>query len=445
SDPDINPKTTSHQRLSSTPIDATRAGFDDYGSELDKEARIWSAYVKEAEQWDDEMVDGWNRSLDVMLGRPLLSGLNNVTSSNTPTLPRLKLDSRFVVESSKNLQPDPATISATTLQEISQILRVISTNSGATLPTPTAEPEFEPSAAAIWVNALWFLSLALSVSVSLATMLAKQWCYSYMSGRAGQPHIQARTRQRRLEELERWKMPEILAILPVFMHLSLFLFFVGLIIYLWDTHVGVAIPVLVTTAFTGTFYATTTMLPITYELCPYGTPLSQFIKSCPNALDYLRQAAPILIDRILNSFKHPESIFRSLFTHSRLQKLDEDPDSDDIMDNLTSRALGWLMTNSQDMRSIDMALQSIAGADRRLPLKPLLECGAHHLLAQRFRNCFLSHPQSGFSYLSNPGLLDGASLYGRALAFFMSDPAYVARVEAVLRKGPGGSFAVRRG
>jgi hypothetical protein len=43
------------------PVDATRTGFDDYGSELDKGARVWSAYVREAEQWDDEMVDGWNR------------------------------------------------------------------------------------------------------------------------------------------------------------------------------------------------------------------------------------------------------------------------------------------------------------------------------------------------------------------------------------------------
>ncbi|KAG8731112.1 hypothetical protein FRC11_005065, partial [Ceratobasidium sp. 423] len=362
----------------------------------------------------------------------------------------------FVVESSKNLQPDPAAMSATTLQEISQILRVMSNNqSGASIPESPSEADFKPSAAAIWVNALWFLSLALSVSVSLVTMLAKQWCYSYMSGRAGQPHLQARTRQRRLEELERWKMPEILAILPVFMHLSLFLFFVGLIIYLWDTHVGVAIPVLVTTAFTGTFYATTTLLPITYELCPYATPLSQFIKACPNAFEVFKNAASTILNQLFNSLKNPKAIVSTIHqllsgrpraSSSRDKVTGEElPDSDDIMDHLTSRALGWLMANSQDMRSIDIALQSIAGADPRLPIKPLLDCSAHHLVVQRFRNCFLSHPQSGFSYLSNPILLDAASLYGRALEFFMSDHNYMARVETVLRKGPGGSFAIRRG
>ncbi|CAE6420907.1 unnamed protein product [Rhizoctonia solani] len=458
SDPDINAKTVSHQRLSSTPVDATRAGFDDYGAELDKDARVWSAYVKEADQWDDEMVDGWNRwALTVLASQGLLKE-QKILGCYARRRCSLQSQQRnyFVVESSKNLQPDPATMSATTLQEISQILRLMSNNqSGASIPQSSNEANFKPSASAIWVNALWFLSLALSVSVSLATMLAKQWCYSYMSGRAGQPHIQARTRQRRLEELERWKMPEILAILPVFMHLSLFLFFVGLIIYLWDTHVGVAIPVLVTTAFTGTFYATTTLLPLTYELCPYATPISQFIKASPNAFEMFKNTASTILNRLIDSLRSPKTIVLNIYqlfsgrpraSSSRDKASGEElADSDDIMDHLTSRALGWLMANSQDMRSIDTALQSIAGADRRLPIKPLLDCGAHHLVVQRFRNCFLSHPQSGFSYLSNPVLLDAASLYGRALEFFMSDPNYVARVETVLRKGPGGTFAIRRG
>ncbi|KAF8706092.1 hypothetical protein RHS03_05218, partial [Rhizoctonia solani] len=459
SDPDFNPKTISHQRLSSTPVDATRAGFDDYGSELGKDARVWSAYVKEAEQWDDEMVDGWNRSLDVMLGKIFVSSDSRPTSHAYTYIIQAALFSAvsttFVVESIKDLQPDPAMISATTLQEISQVLRIIVSNnqSSASLSDLPPEEKFKPSAAAIWVNVLWFLSLALSVSVSLVTMLAKQWCYSFMSGRAGQPHVQARTRQRRLEELERWKMPEILAILPVFMHLSLFLFFTGLILYLWDTHVGVAIPVLATTAFTGTFYATTTMLPITYELCPYATPLSQFIKTCPNALEFLKQTFSTILSQASKHLKNPHAIIetiRQLFfgrTRSPHQssRHKEVVDSEDIMDHLTSRALGWLMSNSQDTRSVDIALQSIAGADRRLPIKPLLDCGAHRLISQRFRNCFLSHPQSGFSYLSNPTLLDAASLYGRALEFFMADPGYMSRVEAVLRKGSGGSFAIRRG
>ncbi|KAG8715434.1 hypothetical protein FRC08_010582 [Ceratobasidium sp. 394] len=43
------------------PSAGLRGGLDDYGSELARDARIWPAYVKEAEKWDEDMVDGWNR------------------------------------------------------------------------------------------------------------------------------------------------------------------------------------------------------------------------------------------------------------------------------------------------------------------------------------------------------------------------------------------------
>ncbi|CAE6464765.1 unnamed protein product, partial [Rhizoctonia solani] len=40
---------------------------DEYGAELAKDARVWKVYVKEADQRDMELVDGWNKSLDVIL------------------------------------------------------------------------------------------------------------------------------------------------------------------------------------------------------------------------------------------------------------------------------------------------------------------------------------------------------------------------------------------
>lgn len=216
-----------------------------------------------------------------------------------------------------------------------------------------------------------------------------------------------------------------------------------------------AAPVLATTIFTVSFYAATTVLPITYELCPYGTPLSQFLKAAPSNFDALKCIISAVLRRVTKVLSRPDLAARAVqgfFTNTprgtggaeREKKVDEPVDPESLMDNLTSRALGWLITNSQDMRSIDIALQAIAGADRRLPIKPLLDNDAHHLVTQRFRNCFLSHPQSGFSYLCNPSLLDAASLYGRGLGFFMSNPQCIARIENVIRKGPGGGFAIRR-
>ncbi|CAE6462245.1 unnamed protein product [Rhizoctonia solani] len=360
------------------PLTALWGGFDEYGGELARDARIWSTYVREAERWDEDMVDGWNRSLDVIL---VFAALFSAIST------------AFLIESAKNLQPDPT---ETALHEVVSLLRVQVLNE--TSPTETG---FTPSLVAVWVNGLWFLSLSLSVSVSLVAMLAKQWCYSYMSGRTGQPHVQARSRQRRLDGLERWKMPEILAFLPTLMHLSLVLFFVGLTIYLWDIHIGVAIPVLSITALTFIFYATTTILPLGNAYCPYNTPLSHYI------------------DVVLRKFLSP---FRKFgFTQRFLApQYDSDAAADltsDLSDQVTSRALGWLITHSQDERSVDLALQAIAGADVRMPVQPLIESNVVGRLATRFMACF-SHDSK--IRLAGTTLPQVASLYGRALTFVMS-------------------------
>ncbi|CAE6520756.1 unnamed protein product, partial [Rhizoctonia solani] len=48
-------------------LDAAQMDPDEYGAELGKEARVWKVYVQETDKWDRELVDGWNKSLDVIL------------------------------------------------------------------------------------------------------------------------------------------------------------------------------------------------------------------------------------------------------------------------------------------------------------------------------------------------------------------------------------------
>ncbi|KAF8594731.1 hypothetical protein BDV93DRAFT_405098, partial [Ceratobasidium sp. AG-I] len=128
---------------------------------------------------------------------------------------------------------------------------------------------FTPSRAAICVNVLWFLSLSISVAVSLVAMLAKEWCYSFMHGRTGHPCLQARRRQQHWDGLVRWRMRELLVLLPSLIHLALLLFAIGLSIYLWDLHFGVAIPVVFVTTVSLGLYTASTILPLVYEFCPY--------------------------------------------------------------------------------------------------------------------------------------------------------------------------------
>ncbi|CAE6386401.1 unnamed protein product [Rhizoctonia solani] len=83
---------------------------DEYGAELGKEARVWRIYVRESDRSDAELVDRWNKSLDVILGGIVLGHFNCVGKA------------LFLIESSRRLQEDPANVTAQTLRIISQTL-----------------------------------------------------------------------------------------------------------------------------------------------------------------------------------------------------------------------------------------------------------------------------------------------------------------------------------
>ncbi|KAG8714570.1 hypothetical protein FRC09_017475 [Ceratobasidium sp. 395] len=336
-----------------------RPGYDEYGEELSKGARVWKTYVQEAARWDADLVDGWNS---------------------------------FVIESSKNLQPDSAGSSDQTLITISQTLILIANSQpGSSLNLTLPErPDFVASRSAVYVNTLWFLSLSLSVSVSLVAMLAKDWTRGYIAELTGQPYQQARKRQQRWDGLKEWMMPEVIAFLPSVLHLAL-----RLTLYLWNIHLGAALPVLIVTAVSIAIYGVSTALPLVQEHCPYSTPLSKLVLMLPRPA-FLRQ--PI-------RYTWRASLVNSLAWI----------EPEDLMDKTTSRALAWLIVNYEDSRSADIALQAIAGASFKLPSEPLHDCGASSLLEQKLRNCFGTSLTTQELYLKDVTSLEALSLYGRAL------------------------------
>ncbi|CAE6477402.1 unnamed protein product [Rhizoctonia solani] len=139
-------------------------GLDAYGAELSKDARVWKVYVDEADRYDNELVDGWSKSLDLIL---VFAALFSAVST------------AFIIESSKKLQPDPAEVSAETLSAISQTLLAIASNAQvntqAGLTGTDGAPAFVPSRTTVIINTLWYLSLSLSIATSLMAMLAKDW------------------------------------------------------------------------------------------------------------------------------------------------------------------------------------------------------------------------------------------------------------------------------
>lgn len=107
-------------------------------------------------------------------------------------------------------------------------------------PHLSLEP-FRPSKLDSRVARLWFTSLGLNMSSATLTMLAKQWISQYLSemtsrnnGSTQRLQNQARLRQYRYEGLKRWHVAEIIASLPLILHLALLLFALGLILHLWS-------------------------------------------------------------------------------------------------------------------------------------------------------------------------------------------------------------------
>lgn len=131
-----------------------------------------------------------------------------------------------------------------------------------------------PSQTAVWVNGLWFTSLALSLTTALMAVLTKQWIHQYMSVPSGTPRDRSRIRQFRYMSLQRWQVPVIIGLLPVLMHIALGVFFAGLIVYLYSLNTAMSgvVTGIASTAFI--VYFLTNLLPLYKPDCPYKTPLT---------------------------------------------------------------------------------------------------------------------------------------------------------------------------
>ncbi|CEL61549.1 hypothetical protein RSOLAG1IB_10112 [Rhizoctonia solani AG-1 IB] len=418
-----------HARTNKGPsVDHIPLEFDQHGAELGKDARFWKVYVKETDHWDEELVHGWNKSLDVTL---VFAALFSAILT------------AFLIESSSRLREDSGDQVAKTLFIIS---RTLSSLANGTQPEQiTSNPDnqdtaFAPSHAAVLVSTLWYLSLSLSVATSFLAMLGKNWCHSFMSGRAGHACIQARRRQQKWTMIERWKMRELLAMLPSLIHLALLLFSIGLCIYVWELNRTVALPVMCVTGIAVGFYICSSLAASILDFFPYTTTTSRILRSKPMKEVYLVALwilQPVLVflafipilfliiterlaqcyrplhrraDGWLESFVEWSN--RSLVMLPRNfpeGKHDENPKQDKV----TSNALYWIIRNCEVLSSVDIALQVIAGANRELPRQPLEACKAALLISRRL--------VSGRLYKESAKDRQRISLYVRALSFLGSN------------------------
>ena len=180
--------------------------------------------------------------------------------------------SAFLVFLIPQLQPNSTDVAMDVLIHISQQL------SNSTTPAFVPAP-FQVSASAAVVNMLLFLSLALVLIDAFLAMLVKGWLQEFDRGwrKYTVAHLRAQERERRLQELERWKLHELVALLPILIQGSLLLFCIGLLVLISPLHLPSAILCSLAFVCAVGFYCFTTYVSIVNSYAPFSSPFSRIL------------------------------------------------------------------------------------------------------------------------------------------------------------------------
>ena len=162
---------------------------------------------------------------------------------------------------------------------------------------PASPPPFQPPNYAIWVNSLWFLSLAISLTCALLATLLQQWARRYLKITQPRysPHKRARIRAFFFEGVEKLLLPWVVEALPTLLHVSLFLFFSGLVVFLRNVDLTIFKLVLSWVGVCTAVYGCVTIMPLLRHDSPYYTPLTSLV--WPVVI-----GTPFVTFRVLRSF-----------------------------------------------------------------------------------------------------------------------------------------------
>ncbi|KAF8489458.1 hypothetical protein F5888DRAFT_1622009, partial [Russula emetica] len=223
-------------------------------------------YLNRAEEEDKKAAERWKGDADGIL---VFTGLFSATVA------------AFLVGTYPSLQPSAQDIHTFYLATITEILTTtISNGSLQTISLPPVPPNpstFKPPRSAIWYNSLWFSSLVISLTCALLATSLQQWARRYVRVTTQprySPHKRARIRAFFAEGIEKLHLPWAVEALPALLHVSVFLFFAGLIVFLSTIHHTVFSTGLCCMGLCIGLYLCITMLPIFCHDSPYYTPLT---------------------------------------------------------------------------------------------------------------------------------------------------------------------------
>ena len=240
---------------------------------------LFAMYSKIAEEEDTRMAEGWLKDTEgiVIFVCSSVSSLTVIRANREDTQTGLfsAVVATMIAISIQDLKPNSQDTSAFYLKQI-YLIQVNPNASHPSNPSAVAEPPvFSTPWRAISVNTFWFLSLIISLSCAMMATLVQQWVRRYIKVTQPvrcSPQERARVRAFFTIGVAKFRLPSVVEILPTMVHLSLFLFLIGLLNYLSNTNSVVFSIVAFCAALILFLYVCTTLMSMYWLNCPYHTP-----------------------------------------------------------------------------------------------------------------------------------------------------------------------------
>ncbi|KAH9989274.1 hypothetical protein BJV77DRAFT_1172564, partial [Russula vinacea] len=204
-------------------------------------------YLDEVKKDDKQIADTWKEGSSGIL---VFSGLFSA------------IVAAFIIEFYKQLSPNSG----------NQIVIPLANGTYSII----ANPPSPPTASMVWVNAMWLISLVLSLTSALIATLLQEWARRYVDTARlpSEPNHHVRVRWFLFLGTKTYKMRLIVQMGFVLLHLSVYLFFAGLVVVFHTINKNVAIAVEVAVGIFGLAYIALSILPCLDVQCPYRTPMS---------------------------------------------------------------------------------------------------------------------------------------------------------------------------
>ena len=217
----------------------------------------------------------------------------------------------------------------------------------------------------------------------------QQWVRRYLqtTQRWYAPYKRARIRTFFAEGIDRFSLPVAVEALPALLHVSVFLFFAGLVDFLININHTVAFSLLSAVVFGTSAYFLFTTLPLIYPNSPYQTPLTTLLwifqqMTLLISLDLLRRLVKFMYEhtgivvwklygRILFMLDDHSRRFRQGFSRSREAIALTQPTEMD------SRALSWAVDALDEDHELEQFVAAIPGYYRSTTVRPPREVLKH--------------------------------------------------------------------